>query len=223
VEIQAPAVTCSQTYICFNATSLPTGSSGASPVTLAITTTIGNGIIVKIQTNSPVTAISCTDSASNTYTVLTGGTATAGNTWMCYTPSLISPGVTSVKITLTSSTGVTVSVDDVHTPTAMLVSAQSATSSTTSANPAPSLTAAAGDYVASVIADNNSVSAVASPFTLDAMSTSGITNWAAAAHYQNAAGGTTTSTYTATSALWSGFIVAFKVTSSAAHMPPAVF
>jgi hypothetical protein len=195
---------------------LPTGSTAASPA-FTVTSSVGNAYACSIGGDSTVT-VTAVSFSGQAATVVAGGTATAGNTFAAYKLSATT-GITTVTVTRTggsgSGHGVIAACYDLTCGGGGAFDNNASTNSTTSANPAPVLTVAAGGFAMSLVMGNNNISAVASPFTFDTTSTTNITNFSGGAHDASAGGGSLTSTYTMTSALWSAIIWSLKPAAAA--------
>lgn len=216
VVTQANAATCTLNHI-----SLPVSSSGASPTSFTITSTVGDLIIVGIVINTAgaVTAVAGTVH-STTFTQRAAQTSAAGkgNIYL-YDLTGAASGETTIKVTH-SSTGLSIVAYDVTTPSATFDTKATAAQTTNASNPSIGTAANATPCIAvSVLGSGNGASAVASPFTIDNMDSAHISNAANAAHNVNGAVGTQTSTFTDATDQWCIGIATWKFTAASGCAP----
>lgn len=204
------------------AVSTPVDQRLATSNTFTVTSTTGNlNVLAIVVSATGPTISSITDNKSNTWTVnATQGTfaTNSGSTTIIAYSFSASTAVTSVVINFSGVifSGVSIAFYDFSSSTGGALDTINALSTQTSANPAPSLTAAGAGAVVSVVSKVSSLSAVAAPFTLSAIGTTIVQNFGAAAYDVNASGGTLTSTYTSGSSdSWCSTIASFKESSGA--------
>jgi hypothetical protein len=159
-----------------------------------------------------------TDNKSNTYTVnATSATYTGCNLFAAYSFGAAT-GITSFIVTYTGSGGTGITAYDCGSTSGGAFDAIAGLSSQSSANPAPSITAAAAGIALTILGAGSNASAVAAPFILDTTGNQ-FAGFNYGSHDVNGAGGSLTSTFTATNASWCSLMATFKEVSAPASGP----
>lgn len=170
--------------------------------TFGIPTTTGNMLILAVVSNdSSYDLTSVTDSAGNVYTVeATAFFTSFGITYFAYSFS-VGAGVTFVTLHSTGGTGgITLTAYDVGTNTGGYLQAAGGGGGTVGPNPSASFPFTTAGLTIAVVGDTASITAVSSPFTLEAMNNSSLSSIHAANAYNLS--GNYTASFTAASGSW---------------------
>ena len=205
--------------------SLPTNiHSTSSPQSFTVTTSTGNLNEVYIYADAAACTVSAvTDNKSQTYVVEKSLTAqgTTANLYL-FIGFNLATGITTISITHASTCNISIADYDVSSTTGGQIDKTSSTTWATSVNPAPQLTgvASAGGFTTSLVVDGNgNASAVASPFTLELLSSTITVYYSWSAYDANAGGGTLTSTYTRASSPWASLMASVTEIPSSGCTP----
>jgi hypothetical protein len=186
--------------ITFNRVSLPTSQVAAGTNTFSVTTSTGNLLLIAIVSdayNVPISGI--TDNKGNIWTlILPSGTLPhvfGSNCAFAYCCGA-TVGVSSIAISSTISGGITIGFYDFSSTTGGALDIFDKYGSSFGSNPSPAILAGASGVGVFVTESSVAISAVASPFTLETLDITHLSEDASSAYYVDPSGGLLQAFYT---------------------------